>query len=193
MKLISKSLVGALLVLTFILNAQAVPFAINPATNQSLLQFSSQSQSQITAAINAYFDVDPTLAYKKDVGGSEEGPFASSYSTAFFNSPSDPEDATISFVSGAKITAQEIYLLVKDGNHAPYAYFFNISSWDGAASIVLNDFWVGKGAISHVSIYKRGTATPPVSNVPDGGATLVLLGLGLCGLVAARRVGLATS
>ena len=181
MKLLNKSLLGAALAMALNFDANAI--TITPAT-PTLLTFTSHSQSQITSTINAYFNPDPTLAYKKNVGGSEEGPFAASYSTAFFNSVSDPEDATISYISGPKITAEEIYLLVKDGNHAPFAYFFDISKWDGAEALVLTDFWVGQGAISHVSIYKRG-----IAQVPDGGATLMLLGIGLSGLVAARRLG----
>jgi hypothetical protein len=47
---------------------------------------------------------------------------------------------------------------------------------------VLTGFWPAQGAISHVSIYTNGNA-----RVPDGGATLLLLGIGLSGLAAARR------
>ena len=118
------------------------------------------------------------------MGDPDEGPFAASYSTSFFNTPSDPADATISYISGPKITAEDIYLLVKDGKHTPAAYLFDISTWNGTDSLVLTGFWPDGGAISHVTIYKSGTA-----RVPDGGATLMLLGIGLSGLVAARRLG----
>ena len=89
--------------------------------------------------INAFFDPeDPTLAYKQDVGGPEGGPFAASYSTSFFNTPSDPADATISYISGPKITAEDIYLLVKDGNHDPTGYLFDISGmeWRGESHLL---------------------------------------------------------
>ena len=181
MKLFTKSMLGVALVMA--LNFDANALSITPAT-PSIMTFSSPSQSVIDNQIKAYFNPDPTLAYKQNVGGSEEGLFASSYSTAFFNTPSDPADATISYISGPKITAQDIYLLVKDGNHNPTGYLFDISSWNGWENLVLTKFWPAQGAISHVSIYTRGNAPAPV---PDGGATLMLLGIGLSGLAAVRR------
>ena len=164
------------------LNLDADALSITPAT-QRIMEFSASSQSVITSQINAFFDPDPTLAYKMNVGGPEEGPFAASYSTSFFNTPSDPADATISYISGPKITAEDIYLLVKDGNHSPTGYLFDISAWNGEENLVLTGFWPAQGAISHVSIYTNGNA----SSVPDGGATLILLGMGISGLAAARR------
>ena len=178
MKLFSKTLLGAALAMA--LNFDANALSITPAT-QSIMTFSSPSQSVIDSQINAYFNPDPTLAYKQNVGGPELGPFAASYSTSFFNTPSDPADATISYISGPKISAQDIYLLVKDGNHNPTGYLFDISSWNGMEDLVLTKFWPAQGAISHVSIYTRGNA------VPDAGATLMLLGIGLSSLAAARR------
>jgi VPDSG-CTERM motif len=179
MPLFNNSLLGA--VLAMALNFDANALSITPAT-QSIMTFSSSSQSVITSQINAFFDPDPTLAYKMNVGGPEEGPFAASYSTSFFNTPSDPADATISYISGQMITAEDIYLLVKDGNQSPTGYLFDISAWNGAENLVLTGFWPAQGAISHVSIYTNGNA-----RVPDGGATLMLLGIGLSGLAAARR------
>ena len=178
MKLFSKTLLGVALAMALNVNANAL--SITPAT-PSIMTFSSTSQSVIDSQINAYFNPDPTLAYKQNVGGSELGPFADSYSTSFFNTPSDPADATISYISGPKISAQDIYLLVKDGNHNPTGYLFDISSWNGTENLVLTTFWPAQGAISHVSIYTRGSA------VPDAGATLMLLGIGLSSLAAARR------
>ena len=146
------------------------------------MTFSTNKQPEIDALIASSLDPDPALVYKQNVGGSEEGTYASSYSTSFFNSVSDPEDATISFVSGSYITASNIYLLVKDGNHTPAGYLFDISGWDGKVDLVLTDFWPNGGAISHVSIYASGVG------VPDGGTTLMLLGIALAGLIAARRL-----
>jgi hypothetical protein len=184
MTLLVKSLLGASLGIVMALEAHAL--SITPATSTvPSLTFSSNSQSAIDAAINAYFTVDPILAYKEDVYPSQEsGPFQASYETDFFNTPTDPAGATIRYVSGPKIETSEIYLLVKDGNHVPYAYLFDISSlWDGTEDLNLTSFWPQKGAISHVSIYTRGSA-----QVPDGGMTLMLLGIGLSGLAVARRL-----
>ena len=180
MKLITRSLLGVALAMALTFDADAL--SITPAT-QSIMTFTtSPSQSVIDSQINAYFNPDPTLAYKMNVSGPEVGPFAAPYSTSFFNTPSDPADATISYISGPKITAEDIYLLVKDGNHNPKGYLFDISSWNGMENLVLTGFWPNQGAISHVSIYTRGNAS-----VPDGGATLMLLGIGLSSLAAARR------
>ena len=95
----------------------------------------------------------------------------------------DPADATITYVSGQPvIAAQDIFLLVKDGNQIPAAYLFGISGWNGTESLVLTGFWPQGGAISYVSIYTSGS-TP----VPDGGTTLMLLGAGLGCLGALRH------
>ena len=93
--------------------------------------------------------------YKQNVGGGEEGPFASSYITEFFNSPSDPQDATITWVSGEPfITGDEIYALAKDGNAEPGSYVWDITGlWDGKHELEFEGLWPGRGAISHVSIF----------------------------------------
>ena len=97
----------------------------------------------------------PTEVYKQDVGaGSDSGSFASSYTTAFFNTPGDPMDATITYVGAPApaITTDPVYLLVKDGNATPAWYLFNISNWNGTESIVMTNFWPAGGAISHVAL-----------------------------------------
>src|SRR5688572_16557255 len=40
------------------------------------------------------------LAYKDDGGSGEEGSFTGSYNTIYSNTPSDPSNATIDYVSG---------------------------------------------------------------------------------------------
>lgn len=124
------------------------------------------------------------LLYKQDVGGGESGSFAGSYSTEFFNSPGDPEDATLTFTAGTAITCGVCYLVIKDGNQNPSYYFFDLTAagWDGVESIILTDFWVGNGAISHISIWGSSGGT----SVPEPG-TLGLLGLGLFGMAAGMR------
>ena len=125
-----------------------------------------------------------TELYKQDVGGPESGGFASSYVTTFSNSPSDPSDALIDYIGGSAITGfEELYLYVKDGEHDPAFYVFDISGWNGTDDLVLEGFWPQGGAISHVTILGGGTST----NVPDGGATMALLGLGLGAIGFVRR------
>jgi hypothetical protein len=179
----SKCFRGALLALA--LGVQARALSITPATI-NIMTFDEPSESKILAEISSNYP-GVALAYKQNVGGSEEGPFASSYSTTFANSSSEPEDATISYVSGPFISNAERYLLVKDGNHDPSGYPFNLSAlgWTGTEMLFVTDFWPRGGSISHVSILTRGSA-----QVPDGGATLMLLGIGLMSVLTVRRLGL---
>jgi hypothetical protein len=136
-----------------------------------------------TSAIDSYITstYSVTGLYKDNVGGSEEGGFLSSYETTFSNTASDPEDALIEYISGPTISCPECYLLVKDGNHAPMWYLFDIGSWDGVMDIDMQDFWPNGGAISHVSIYGGENG-----DVPEPGP-LALLALGLIG-VGLRRL-----
>jgi hypothetical protein len=129
-----------------------------------------------------------TKLYKDNVGGPEEGTFASSYETEYFNTPTDPQDATISYISGDSITCattegDQCYLIVKDGNQDPIWYIFDISDWNGTDAIVMTGFWPAQGAISHVGIYGGGDGT---YELPEPG-TLGLLGLGLFGMGVMRR------
>ena len=127
------------------------------------------------------FGGDLTELYKDEVGGVESGPFLGSYSTTYANSSTEPEDFTISYGVGDVITDAVKYLVVKDGNHNPIWYIFDITSWNGKADIVGTDFWPKKGNVSHVTIY--GGA----KGVPDGGATFALLGISLMGLHRVQR------
>lgn len=129
---------------------------------------------------------DLTEVYKSEVGGPELESLADSYDTVY-NPSSDPEGATITYVTGEPSVSSTdlIYLGVKDGEHAPYWYVFDLTGqWDGVATMTLRNFWPDNGAISHISIF---TGDSPGGNVPDGGTTIALLGLGLAALGVSKR------
>jgi len=167
------------------LSANAV-LILSPSTgicgtpNCLLMTGVQTGQSQIDAAIAASLGTS-TLAYKQDVGGGETGSFAGSYTTTFFNSASDPKDATIAYVAGMPVLSNATHLLVKDGNQTPAWYLFNIA-WNGLETISLQNFWPNQGAISHVTIYGGGSTT----RVPEPG-TMVLFGAGLLAFGFLRR------
>jgi len=144
------------------------------------------SQKDINAVIAPIIGA-ATQVYKQDVGaGSDSGSLAGSYTTTFSNSASDPTDALIRYVSGS-IVDPVAWLLVKDGNHSPGWYLFNLTTlgWNGIEDLKLTGFWPNQGAISHVTMYGGGG----ILGVPDGGATLGLLSLALLGLNRLRHRG----
>src|SRR5688572_873688 len=126
--------------------------------------------------------------YKQNVGGSESGAFANSYTTVF--APlTDPKGATISY-DGAPdpvIGGTEIWALAKDG--ATGHYLWNISGWNGTEALIMSGLYPNQGSISHVSIFSNTDVprdTPP-PRVPDGGTTVALLGFALGALALMRR------
>ena len=130
-----------------------------------------------------------SLLYQSDVSdnwldfgvGDDSGPYASSYRTLFSDTIIDPSDARITYQGGNDIDCPSCYLAIKDGNHSPAYYFYNLSAWNGTEEIRLQDFWPKGGAISHISIWG---GTPVKVAEPS---TLGLLGLGLLALGFARR------
>ena len=134
-----------------------------------------------------------TLYYKANVGEknnpatTEEGSYKDSYGTTFDNEPTDPEDATITYTGapGGGISCDVCYLMVKDGAaHDPDVYVFDIGDWDGIATILLQGFWPGSGAISHASLW--GTAGPDQQQIPEP-ASLLLFGSGVAAAAATLR------
>ena len=140
--------------------------------------------------VNTIFNTSGlSLLYKSDVSdnwldlgvGDDSGPYASVYRTVFSDTILDPADARITYQGGDDIDCPSCYLAIKDGNHSPAYYFYNLSAWNGTEEIRLQDFWPNGGAISHIAIWGE---TPVKVAEPS---TLGLLGLGLLALGFARR------
>lgn len=164
------------------ITVSAHALTITPA---SPMQYTGTVNSNLTASqIQAFVGspVSLTEVYKQDVGGSESGAYASSYTTTF-NSNNNPSGALIDYISGPSISGASVYLYVKDGNHSPSYYIFNITGWNGKDDLVLQGFWVGPGAISHVSILSGGVRT---TAVPEAGGTLSLSAVSLFVIALAR-------
>ena len=171
LKTFTKLNLGVLLAVGLVFSASGIP--ITPGT---LPQWIGNDNSNLSASQIATIVGEGSLTevYKKNVGGGggEDGSFASSYSTTFFNAPNDPADALIDYISGPSITGGSIYLYVKDGSQTPAFYIFDISTWNGTDDLNLTGFWPQQGAISHIAILTG-------AGVPDAGSTLSLFGLAL--------------
>ncbi len=185
----SRFLLGiALTVLVSLGSVQAAEaLTITPAT---MPQWTTTNNSQINTD-SAWWtafgylpelpDSLPSLLYKSEVGGGDSGPFGNAYDTSYWNTPSDPSDALIKWLGGISVDCSTCYLLVKDGNHQPAQYLFDISSWNGTEDLKLQNFWPQGGAISNIRIL--GTAT---ARVPEP-STLALFGLSAAALGLRRR------
>ena len=132
----------------------------------------------------------------------EEGPLQTSYSTSFNVVGGEADGATISYQGGSAVDCFSVdcFLIIKDGNHEPYAYLFNLAlgwdpqganggqpvdngipSWNGTDPLELKNFWPGPGgSISHVALYGKVSAVP----VP---AAFWLFGTALLGFIGLSR------
>ena len=136
-------------------------------------------------------------AYKASTDATESGVGAPYYQTTFSDTAADPSDALITWNGPSFFSSNPLYILVKDGAQTPAWYLFQITvggagNWDGQENLDLQDFWKdNSGEIGYVAIYGKpnGPATNLLTTaVPDGGSMSMLLGMGLMGLAAARRM-----
>jgi hypothetical protein len=167
-------------------SAQADVLTITPDNTCTTSNNSNLNAGALYGILDGCFGVEAdtlSLLYKVNVdGGGESGAFTTSYKTTFSNTSSDPENALIEYVGGPAIGCVECYLVVKDGNHQPAQYFFDLAAlnWNGTDSLYLKGFWPQGGAISNVAVW--GTT----QQVPEPG-TLLLLGTGAAVALVRRR------
>lgn len=198
-KILLLVLCTAVMLLGLTLSASALTI-ITPSTTPVWYGSTTDEPSAEDIATKVGYADTLYLLYKSDAPntsplvGSDSGPYAASYNTTFDSI--DPEDATIEYVQPDYISTdyKALYLLVKDGNHTPQWYVFNLLDvngdvWNRTDTIYIQDFWKVPpgGAISNVAIFGGYTELPPGPNPSPEPATLLLLGLGLVGLAGARR------
>jgi hypothetical protein len=181
-KMLMTVLCAALFVVGMVSSASAVPVTIDTLTSW-FAAGNQTSQAQIDAIIGPLMG-GATEVYKQNTGSplpADEGSYAASYVTTY---GAGNETALISWVGAPApfISSIPVYLLVKDGNADPYAwYLYNLTTlgWNGKDLITINALWPAQGSISHVAMYGSTAVPEPL--------TLLLLGLGLVGVAGVRR------
>lgn len=159
--------------------ANAISFGPSDAVAFFTGSWNDSNASDVASAVGVPVGDVGTLQYKATPPSSESGPLSSSYDTSYTTVGSDIKGFTISYVGGA--VADGKYLVAKDGNPHGH-YIFDLSGWNGTDPIVVSGLWPNQGNLSHASIWGGK------KQVPDGGATAALLGLGMLGLgFLARR------
>jgi hypothetical protein len=188
MKKLKVCIVISLLFLCAVLVFGGKAYALNISPGSQIddgLQsgISTPDNSDITAYLESEYELG-LLLYKAEADPfKEEGSLAGSYNTIFKNTASDPSGAEINHVFGEPFIT-DAYLVVKDGNHTPWWYLFDLASWNGTDNLYLSNFWPNKGAISYVGLYGKASVPEP--------STVFLLGLGLVGLAGIGRKRLKT-
>jgi hypothetical protein len=180
-KLMQLGVLAALMICGMVCTASADPiYPIDPSSSLLIGQGYETGVPKIEAEILANLNIDLAglEAYKADYGVVQDsGYYANSYETQFNGNASG---GTISNF-GNPIMSDALYLLVKDGNHSPSWYLFNLQDWNGTDQIVLSNFWNTNGAISHVAIYAANVPVPEPNS-------LLLLGSGILALgIVGRR------
>lgn len=200
-----RSIIALVFFAAFSLNAQAVYVAdgliidgtLNGAGDDCLNNPLACTLSDVNGGNDtALWPFLGTLAYKANYDpkageAAEEGTLTGSYNTTFFADDGtetatggDPSFASISYVGGDKVDCSaDCWLVVKDGNHSPARYLFDLAmlGWDGMQELDLENFWnSGGGAISHVAIFADVSPIP----VP---AAVWLFGTALLGFIGFSR------
>ena len=99
--------------------------------------------------------------YRLTPPASDDKTLKDSYEGSTSALPGDDTSAfEINYTSGPSI--DPTYMLIKDGNHTPSWYLFDISAWDGISELSGSGFWENtNGGISHISIYGTVAAAVP--------------------------------
>jgi hypothetical protein len=184
-----KYLAGVLLAL---LSFQSHALLVSPSDcNTTFTCITSTSTSAFDASdVASLFGVADNLDlyFKIDIdSGGETGLFAGSYTASSILPSGDESGLSINYDSGPVISCPDCYLVVKDGNHSPSQYLFDISEWGGLDVLSLSGFWEGVGgSISHVAIFGVDDPSTRISHLPVP-ASVWLFGTALMGFVGFSR------